>query len=98
MPSVQPCAEGIQIWGQTERERSGGCKVNTGLLSTLETEVKSQFVLCNCRSLKQAPTWKKWNSSLLWTGFRRDIASTYCYSLRYFTTSGEMDAKEINTW
>lgn len=66
--------------------------------SVLKIEAMPQLALCNSRSLKQAPTWKKWNSSLPWTGFQKDITSIYCSNLRYFTTSGKMDAKETNAW
>lgn len=52
-------------------------------------------MLCDSRSLKQALAWKTWNSSLPWTGFQKDITSIYCSNLRYFTTSGKMDAKEM---
>lgn len=64
----------------------------------LKIEAMPQLALCNSRSLKQAPARKKWNSSLPWTGFWKDITSIYCSNLRYFTTSGKMDAKGTNAW
>lgn len=93
---VAAVCTGSQIRGQMKWMETGvEGEYSFGIL---KIEAMPQLALCNSRSLKQAPARKKWNSSLPWTGFWKDITSICCSNLRYFTTSGKMDAKGTNAW
>lgn len=93
---VAAVCTGSQTRGQMKWMKTGGRRGYS--FGVLKIEVMPQLMLCNSRSLRQAPARKKWNSSLPWTGFWKDITSIYCSNLRYFTTSGKMDAKGTNAW
>lgn len=90
-----PCSSSVHR-GQMKWMETGGRRGYS--FGVLKIEAMPQLALCNSRSLRQAPARKKWNSSLPWTGFWKDITSIYCSNLRYFTTSGKMDAKGTNAW
>lgn len=93
---VAAVCTGSQTRGQMKWMKTGGRRGYS--FGVLKIEAMPQLMLCNSRSLRQAPARKKWNSSLPWTGFWKDITSIYCSNLRYFTTSGKMDAKGTNAW